>query len=411
MKKNFKRIVAVFMVLTVMIASMSALASCGGGADKNYAENNTKIKIGISGPLTGGAAVYGIAVKNSAQLAIEELNKGNDLGVQFELVMTDDKHDPTLVNANYAQMYEQGMQISLGTVTTGPALEFKELSKDDNVFVLTPSASGDAIPEYDNAFQMCFADSNQGTVSAKVFNETYAGKKVGAFYKSDDEYSTGILAQFEDALDDSFGTIAKASFKGNESDFASQVNILKDCDVIFMPIYVEPASQFMTASKKVADFKAKVFYGCDGLDGIDGAIEGFDITTIPAKISYLTHFTTGAAEGTAAAEFVAKYNAAYDEAKEPLNQFGASAYDCVYAIYEALKVAKANGKEFDVTTSASDFCDILTEVFTSDDFVFHGITGAADESREDGKSNITWSDDGFVSKDPLEYVAKEADAE
>ena len=141
-------------------------------------------------------------------------------------------------------------------------------------------------------------------------------------------------------------------------------------------------------------------------DGIDGAIENFDLSTINGKVSYLTHFTTGAAEGTAAAEFVAKYNQAYDASKEPLNQFGASAYDCVYAIFEALKVAKAAGKQFDTTTSPSEFCEILKEVFTSDSFVFHGITGAPDATRTDGKSNITWNDQGFVSKEPLEYIAK-----
>jgi len=403
-----RKLTKIIAVVLVLVLAIGALASCGGG-DKNYAENNTKIKIGVSGPLTGGASVYGIAVENSAKLAINEINAAGGLdGILFELVMTDDKHDPTLVSANYASLYEGGMQISLGTVTTGPGLEFKDLAKDDNVFVLTPSASGDGIPEYDNAFQMCFADSNQGAVSAEVFNETYAGKKIGVFYKSDDEYSTGIRAQFKANLSaDLKAGLAEASFKGTESDFATQVNTLKDCDVIFMPIYVEPASQFMTASKQVAGFKASVFYGCDGLDGIDGAIENFDLSTINAKVSYLTHFTTGAAEGTAAADFVAKYNQTYDETKEPLNQFGASAYDCVYAIFEALKVAKANGKQFDATTSPSDFCDILTEVFTSDSFVFHGITGAPDATRTDGKSNITWDDNGFVSKEPLEYVAKE----
>lgn len=402
---KFTKILSLILCVVLCFGMVSALTACGG--DKNYAENNTKIKIGLSGPLTGGASSYGIAVKNSAQLAVDEINANGGLdGIMFELVMTDDKHDPTLVSANYASLYEGGMQISLGTVTTAPGLEYKELSKDNNVFVLTPSASGDDIPEYDNAFQMCFADSNQGAVSAKVFNETYAGKKIGIFYKSDDEYSTGIRAKFVENLSaDLKANLAEASFKGEESDFATQVSLLKDCDVIFMPIYVTPASQFMTASKSVAGFKASVFYGCDGLDGIDGAIENFDITSINAKVSYLTHFTTGAAEGTAAADFVAKYNAKYDEAKEPVNQFGASAYDCVYAIYDALCVAKENGEEFSVTTSPAKFCEILTKVFTSDDFVFHGITGAPEASREDGKSNITWDDNGFVSKEPLEYIA------
>ena len=399
---KFTKILA--LVLCVILC-VGMFASCGGNKEPT-------IKIGVSGPLTEGASVYGIAVKNAAQLAIDEINAAGGLdGLKFELIMTDDKHDPSLVSTNYAKLYEDGMHISLGTVTTGPGLEFKELAKEDNVFILTPSASGDAIPEYDNAFQMCFSDSNQGAVSAKVFNETYQGKKIGIFYKSDDEYSTGIRAQFLDNLDATLKAgVKEASFKGKEADFATQVNELKDCDVIFMPIYVEPASQFMTASKANANFKATVFYGCDGLDGIDGAIENFDITSIKGKISYLTHFTTGAAEGTAAADFIKKYNDKYDEGKEPLNQFGASAYDCVYAIYEALKVAKANGKQFDETTSASDYCEILKEVFTSDTFVFHGITGAPDASRTDGKSNITWDNNGFVSKDPLEYVAKEQSA-
>jgi len=404
MKKTFAKIIAVAMILTLAVA---CFASCGGA--KNYAENNTKIKIGLSGPLTGGASVYGIAVKNSAQIAIDEINaKGGIGGIELELVMTDDKHDPTLVAANYAELYEGGMQISLGTVTTKPGLEWKEYSKEDNVFVLTPSATGDGIPEYDNAYQMCFADSNQGAVSAGVFNETYAGKKIGVFFKSDDEYSVGIKDQFKANLSaDLKAGLVETSFKGDEADYATQVSLLKDCDVIFLPIYLEPAAAFMTASKQNADFKATVFYGCDGLDGIDGAVENFDLSSIPAKVSYLTHFTTGAAEGTAAAEFIAKYNERYNEEKEPLNQFGASAYDCVYAIYEALLIAKENGKSFDATTSPSDFCDILKEVFDSDSFVFHGITGAAEA---DGKSNIKWDANGCVEKEPLEYVAKEADS-
>ena len=48
----------------VMILGTFCLASCTAA---NPAENNTKIKIGLTGPLTGGASIYGIAVKNAAQ--------------------------------------------------------------------------------------------------------------------------------------------------------------------------------------------------------------------------------------------------------------------------------------------------------------------------------------------------------
>ena len=392
-----KKILAMVLAVLMLVGSLS-MASC---AAPNPAAENTVIKIGLTGPLTGGAAIYGVAVKNAAQLAIDEINAAGGLdGIKFELMMHDDKHDATQVPTLYADLFEKGMQISLGTVTTKPGLEFKSLSADDNVFFLTPSATGDDIPANSNGYQMCFADSNQGTAAAKFFNENYKGKTVGVFYKSDDEYSTGIYNNFKAALDSSF-TLTEASFNGDASTFDSQIQILKGCEVVFMPIYYTPASQVMTQANSVEN-SINVYYGCDGFDGID-AIEGFDINTIKQEVSYLSHFNSTATEGPAA-EFIAKYNEKYDEAKEPLNQFGAAAYDCVYAIFEALKVAKANGKEFSVTTSASDFCNILTEVFNSDSFEYRGITGKCEGNE---RSHISWSNDGTVQKEAIKYVVKE----
>ena len=388
---------------TMAVGSMLTLASCG---EKNYAKNNETIKIGVSGPLTGGAAKYGVAVKNSAQMAVDEINAAGGLdGMMFELLALDDEHKKENVTTTYSAMYEAGMQISLGTVTTAPGLEFKELSYEDNVFALTPSATGDGITEHENTYQMCFSDSSQGTAAAKVFNEEYKGKKVGVFYKTDDEYSMGIYENFMANLDASFkADLVSAPFNGDSLDFSSQVELLRNCDVVFLPVYTGPAAALM---KKGADtLKADaVYYGCDGLDGVEAEFGSMDeFMKIPQEVSFLSHFNTNAPEGTPAAEFVAKYNARFDEEKEPVNQFGAAAYDCVYAIYAALKTAKANGKEFDTTTSASDFCEILKEVFNSDSFVFHGITGKCEGNN---KSTITWTADGLVNKAADKYVVKE----
>ena len=395
--KFSKKLMALALAAVMLISALSLVACSSSG----YTADNTKIKIGLTGPLTGGASIYGIAVKNAAQMAVDEINAAGGLnGIEFELVMHDDKHDASQVQNLYADLYESGMQISLGTVTTKPGLEFKALSKEDNVFFLTPSATGDKIPEFSNGYQMCFADSNQGTAAAKFFNEAYAGKSVGVFYKSDDEYSKGIYDNFKKALDSSF-TLVEASFQGEASTFDSQIQTLKNCEVVFMPIYYTPASQFMTQANGT-DNQISVYYGCDGFDGID-AIEGFDISTIKQEVSYLSHFNSNATEGPAK-EFIDNYNKRYDEKKEPLNQFGAAAYDCVWAIYEALKVAADNGKEFSATTSASDFCKILTEVFNSEDFEYRGITGKCEGNE---KSHISWSADGTVQKEAIKYIVKE----
>ncbi|MBE6578053.1 MAG: amino acid ABC transporter substrate-binding protein [Ruminococcaceae bacterium] len=387
-----------FLALSLcLIMLVGCFAACG-------AKKENVIVIGLTGPLTGGASIYGIAVKNSAQLAVDEINAAGGLnGINFKLDMRDDEHKAENVENLYNGLIEDGMQVSLGTVTTKPGLEFKNLSKEDNVFFLTPSATGDAIPEFANGYQMCFADSNQGTAAAKYFNETYKGKKIGIFYKADDEYSKGIYDNFKKNLDTSF-VVAEASFTGEASTFDSQINLLKDCEIVFMPIYYTPASQFMVQAKDVAN-SITTYYGCDGFDGID-AIDGFDINSIPQEVSMLSHFNSTATEGPAA-DFIKKYNDKYDEAKEPLNQFGAAAYDCVYAIYEALKVAIANGKDVDANTSASDMCEILKEVFNSDTFEFRGITGKCEGTE---KSHISWSDDGTVVKEAIKYIVKEKTA-
>ena len=195
MKSMFKKAFAVVLAAAMLLS----LAACG-----SYTADNTEYVIGVSGPLTGPAAVYGVAVQNSAQMAIDEINAAGGLdGVNFKLVAVDDKHDATKVAANFTTLMEGGMQVSLGTVTTAPGLEFSKLSNDDKVFFLTPSASGDKIPEFDNGFQMCFADGNQGAVAANFVNGLGLNK-IGIFYKSDDPYSKGIFDQFKANLNKEF---------------------------------------------------------------------------------------------------------------------------------------------------------------------------------------------------------------
>lgn len=374
------------------LCCVTAFVGCGRAV--NYAENNTEYVIGVSGPLTGSAAMYGEAVANAAKMAIDEINSSGGLnGVKFSLVATDDMNDPTKVSTNYSSMYEGGMQISLGTVTTQPCLEFKNLSADDNVFFLTPSASGDKVPENPNGYQMCFADGNQGKVAADFVNNNYAGKTIGAFYKSDEAYSKGIYDQFKANIDSSV-TVIEASFSdANSTDFSSQIDTLKNCSFIFMPTYYTPASLFMMQAKDLVASDA-VYYGCDGFDGIDN-IAGFDIDSIPQEVTMLSHFNSKASEGVAK-EFIDKYVSEYGNGT--LNQFGASAYDCVYAIYGAMKKAVDSGIEIPVNISASDLCEILKAQFSGGYTYTNGVTG----------DSISWDSMGYVNKDAIKYVIKES---
>ncbi len=393
MKKTIFRLLAVCLCLAM---ACGIFVGCGN-------KDDNVIVIGLSGPTTGAAATYGQAVENSAKMAVNEINEAgllkNDL--QFKLVAMDDAHDPTKVATNYAAMDEAGMQVALGCVTSNPCLEFVKLSNDNDVFFLTPSASANkVVEEGDHAYQMCFADDNQGKVAAEYVNGLAKdGKlgKLGILYKTGDPYSEGIYNQFKASLDESIDTPTVATFTGADEtvNFDTQVTALQDCDFIFMPIYYTPAAAFMTAANgKIAD--DAVYYGCDGFDGIDTSVEGFDITKIPQKVTMLSHFNSKATEGKAA-DYIKKYTEAYPDG--PLNQFGASAYDCIYALAAAINNAIDGGAEIDSKIAAADLCEILTKQF-EEGFDFSGATG----------DNISWDKDGFVEKKAIAYVIKEHNA-
>ena len=379
----------------VMVCAISVMFCLTAAVQFSACDNGNKgneFVIGMSGPLTGGASVYGIAVQNSAQMAIDEINALG--GIQFKLKAYDDKHDASNVESIFANMLDDGVQVTLGTVTTDPGLVFNELAKQENMFFMTPSASANSVVKnYPNGYQMCFADDNQGQYAAEYFKSNYEGKKIGCFYNSADNYSGGIQAQFKANMQ---GTaLVEAPFTDNKAaSFDAQVNLLKDCDVIFMPVYYEPASVFMLQAKNTVKASC-IYFGCDGLDGI----LNMGIDNVPQEVSMLTHFDSSATEGKAG-EFNKKYAEKYG--KDTLNQFGASAYDCVYAIYQAMTAANIT----DASIGHGELCAALTKVINGG-FEYNGaITGKNGNTAEGSK--VSWNAEGYVNKSATKVIIKAA---
>ena len=176
-------------ILSLALAAVMALSlcACGSGDDTGTTETDAgsegttstatgaAFKIGGTGPLAGNASIYGIAAKNGAQIAVDEINAlGGD--IQFELRYEDDVHDPEKAVNAYNTLKDWGMQLSLGSVTSKPGEATSVENYADRIFALTPSASSQATIEgKDNVFQMCFMDPNQGAASAQYI----AGQELG----------------------------------------------------------------------------------------------------------------------------------------------------------------------------------------------------------------------------------------
>ena len=381
-------------LMLAIVMAVACLASCGSNTtdtgDKTDDTGNTAgatvFKLGGTGPLTGDAAIYGNAVKNAAELAVKEINaKGGD--IQFELKYEDDTHDAEKAVTAYNSLKDWGMQIFLGSVTSKPCEATSAESYTDRYFTLTPSASSTAVLEgKDNVFQMCFMDPNQGSASAQYISDKKLGEKIAVIYKSDDVYSTGVLETFKTkAAELNLNIVSEQAFAtGADTDFTAQLKDAqaKGADLVFLPMYYTPASLILTQADQMG--YAPKWFGVDGMDGIL-TIEGFD-TSLAEGVMLLTPFNADS-EDEATKAFVETYQSTYGDIP---NQFAADAYDCVYAIYQALEAGKATA---DMDKEA--LSDLLVEQFTS--MTFDGLTG----------EGMTWDETGAVTKSPKGMVIKD----
>ena len=376
--------------LALASALVVSLAACGSNGSDDSKEGSSSgsdvFMIGGIGPTTGNNAIYGTAVKNGIQLAVDEINADGGInGYQIEYQFEDDQSDSEKSVNAYNTLKDWGMQMLVGTVTSTPCVAVVEETHADNMFQLTPSATTVEAVQYDNAFRMCFSGPGQGTVSADYIAENGLATKVAVIYDSSDTYSTGIYQSFASEADAKGLEIvaAEAFTADSNTDFSVQIQKAKDsgAELVFLPIYYQQASLILAQADR-AGF-APEWFGVDGMDGILD-VEGFD-ASLAEGLMFLTPFTPDA-DDEATQTFVANYEKEFGDT--PI-QFAADAYDCMYVI-------KAAAEKADVTPdmSVSDMCDAMKSAMT--EITIDGLTG----------KQISWDADGEPSKEPTVVVIK-----
>lgn len=364
-------------------AEAESTEAAEGEAAETTAEGGV-LKIGGIGPITGGAAVYGLNVMNAAQIAVDEINAAGGInGMQVEFQFEDDEHDAEKSVNAYNTLKDWGMQMLMGTVTSTPCIAVGAKAQEDNMFLLTPSGSAVECTAPDNAFRVCFSDPSQGTASAQYIGENGLATKVAVIYNSSDVYSTGIYEKFAaEAANQGIEIVSAEAFtEDSKTDFSVQLQKAKEggAEMIFLPIYYQEASIILTQANDMGLDTA--FFGVDGMDGIL-SVENFD-TSLAEGVMLLTPFAADA-EDEATKSFVAAYTGAYGDTP---NQFAADAYDAMYII-------KAAAEQAGITAdmSASDMCEAMKAAMT--EITMDGVTG----------TGITWDASGEPTKSPKAVV-------
>ena len=399
MKKTLKKLLSLGLAVT-LAASMTACSS--GTANETAAEaagteeaadtaatdtgasGGAAFKIGGIGPITGNNAIYGEAVQNGTQLAIDEINAAGGInGAQVEFNFQDDEGDTEKAVNAYNTLKDWGMQLLVGAVTSAPSIAVGAESSNDNLFQLTPSGTSVDCTKFDNQFRVCFSDPAQGSASAQYIGEHKLATKVGIIYDSSDVYSSGIHDNFiAEAPNQGIEVVSDEAFTAdNNTNFSVQLQKAQDAgaELVFLPIYYQQASLVLAQAQQMG--YEPMFFGCDGLDGLL-SVENFD-TSLAEGVMLLTPFAADAQD-----EQTQNFVSAYEEqfGSTPI-QFAADAYDAVYAI-------KAAAEQAGITPDmdASAICDAMKTAMT--EITIDGLTG----------DNITWTADGEPDKSPRAVV-------
>ena len=338
--KNLKKVLSVTAAAAMVMTTVAPVSV--------FADDAT-FKIGGIGPVTGAAAIYGQAVKNATELAINEVNEDGGInGYQVEFQFEDDENDAEKSLNAYNALKDWGMNILVGTVTSTPCVAVANETAADSMFQLTPSGSATECVANPNVFRVCFSDPNQGTAAAQYIGEHKLATKVAIIYDSSDVYSSGITQNFT----------AEAANQG--------------IDIV--------SSEAFTADNN-KDFSVQLQKAKDGGAGV----ENFD-TSLAEGLMLLTPFAADSTDEKTQT-FVTAYKDAYTDTP---NQFAADSYDAVYAI-------KAAAEKENVTPDmdVADICAALEKGMT--EITLEGVTG----------DEITWSEDGEPNKAPKAVEIKD----
>ena len=362
--------------LGLLLAGAMFASSFAGCSGKTSSSDEKTLLIGGTGPLTGDYATYGISVQQGAQIAVDEINeKGGVNGYTIKLEMEDDQADPQQAVQAYAKLMDNGMNLSLGSTTSGACVALVKEAKEDGIVTMTPSASQKEATAFDNNFRVCFLDPDQGTYSADFIKENNLATKVAILYDKSNTYSVGVYEAFaEEAEKLGLSIVTTQAFTdSSNTDFSSQIQAVKNsgAELLFMPFYQQEAAAVLMQAQGVLE--NVTYFGVDGMDGVLEKL-GTENQAIANGVMLLTPFSASSSDPTVA-NFVAKYKEKYNATPD---QFAADAYDAVYALCTAFEKA---GLETDDPEFNRAVAKAMTEIEVT------GATGV-----------MTWSADGECKK-------------
>ena len=329
---NRKRILALLVAILLVTGLLAGCGTADGG-------DVDEVTIGMLAPLTGPVAQFGVAVYQGANLYIEQFNARG--GLQINPIVLDEEGDATLAVTMYHNLVDQGVTAILGSVTSGPTMAVVPLAFEDNMPMITASAThaGVTVSQEDgtvftNMFRSCFIDPFQGQKMAEFAVEILGAQTAAVLFSNEIDYSIGLMEAFVSRAGElGLEVVQVETFPDEAIDYRSQLTNIAAAspDVLFVPAYIRHIALVGPQSLEIPGLENTTFLGADGWAGTVEFMEG-EATAIDGAF-FLTGFSPEA-EDPRVQDFIANYQARWGEMP---NMFAAQAYDAAMILIAAIE--------------------------------------------------------------------------
>ena len=251
-----KRLLATAVVATAVFA----VSACGSGGESGGGEgggDSQTVNIGYSGPLSGGAALYGENVLTGLQMAVDEINEdGLEIDGQettLEVASLDDRYLPNETATNARRLLQQEEAPVVFVPHSGGILALQDMNTGRNPFLLAAYSSVPEIAEADNPLTVMIPPryDNYMQPFTEVEMENF-GPRLGLIPTESDygqKWTEEITAEWESQGGE---VLSDNGFDYNtQTDYAGPVTqaLAEDPDVLFVGGPSQPTAQVIETAR------------------------------------------------------------------------------------------------------------------------------------------------------------------